>query len=97
MKKKVTILLIILFSLEIDQAGNSFNAQNANDIFSTAEGHSIKPNNPTVYSPEDVGMSSITLARIDSIVNNGIEAKAFPGCQVLVIYLVVVAMNLLPK
>jgi len=36
------------------------------------------------YLPEDVGMSSVTLARIDSIVYDGINARAFPGCQVLV-------------
>ena len=85
MKKQVTILLIILFSLIIDQAGNNFYAQNVtNGIISTTEGDSINPNSPTVYLPEDVGMSSVTLARIDSIVMNGIESNAFPGCQVLV-------------
>lgn len=34
--------------------------------------------------PEDAGMSSEKLSRIDSIVNNAILAGAFPGCQVLV-------------
>ncbi|MDL2223403.1 serine hydrolase [Bacteroidales bacterium OttesenSCG-928-M11] len=34
--------------------------------------------------PEDVGMSRQTLNHIDEIVAEGIEAKAFPGCQVLV-------------
>jgi len=34
--------------------------------------------------PEDAGMSSDTLARIDSIVNEAIREHAMPGCQVLV-------------
>lgn len=34
---------------------------------------------------EEVGMSSTTLSHIDSIVKDGIEAKAYPGCQVLIL------------
>ena len=85
MKKQTIILFIILFSLIIDQAGTNFYAQNAtNGIISTTAGDSINTLAPTLYLPEDVGMSSKTLLRIDSIVKNGIETKAFPGCQVLV-------------
>jgi len=35
-------------------------------------------------SPEEAGMSSITLAKIDDIVYESIQNKATPGCQVLV-------------
>ncbi|MGQ1891702.1 glycoside hydrolase family 3 N-terminal domain-containing protein [Thermophagus sp. OGC60D27] len=35
--------------------------------------------------PEEVGMSSVSIShKVDSIINRGIEEKAFPGCQVLV-------------
>lgn len=34
--------------------------------------------------PEDAGLSSAVLHRIDSIVNDAIVQRAFPGCQVLV-------------
>lgn len=85
MKKQVSILLIIFFSLILDQAGNDFYAQNTTNVnISTTEVDSINPITSTVYLPEDVGMSSTTLISIDSIVKNGIEANAFPGCQVLV-------------
>lgn len=36
------------------------------------------------HEPEEVGMNAIRLTAIDSIVQEGLEAKAFPGCQVLV-------------
>lgn len=84
MKKQITISLIILFSLVIDQSGTHFYAQNATNGISTTQGDTINTNTPTLFLPEDVGMSSATLTRIDSIVKNGIENKAFPGCQVLV-------------
>ncbi len=35
-------------------------------------------------SPEEAGMSSATLSHIDSIVKDGIQATAYPGCQVLI-------------
>ena len=34
--------------------------------------------------PENVGMNSEILNRIDKIANNGIKERAYPGCQVLV-------------
>ena len=34
--------------------------------------------------PEEVGMNSAKLAAIDKIVQEGLDANAFPGCQVLV-------------
>lgn len=36
------------------------------------------------YSPEEVGMRSSTLNRIERIVKSGMNARAFPGCQVFV-------------
>jgi CubicO group peptidase (beta-lactamase class C family) len=70
----------------MDQAGNIFFAETkVNDGSSSMQKDTINLNSPSVYSPEDVGMSSTTLARIDSIVKDGIKAGAYPGCQVLVI------------
>jgi len=38
-----------------------------------------------VYLPEDYGMSSSVLSKIDEIALEGIEKKAFPGCQILIL------------
>ncbi len=35
--------------------------------------------------PEELGISSQKLSRIDTIINNAIKQKAFPGCQVMAI------------
>lgn len=34
--------------------------------------------------PEEVGLNAVRLSEIDSIVQQGVAAKAYPGCQVLV-------------
>ena len=86
-KKLITILLVLLFSMIImDQTRNNFfPTARANSAFSGTEKDPVNPNMPVLYSPEDLGMSSVRLARIDSIVKNGIKARVFPGCQVLVL------------
>ena len=38
-----------------------------------------------VHTPEDYGMDSSVLAKIDEVVLEGIRAKAYPGCQVLIL------------
>ena len=38
-----------------------------------------------VYRPQDYGMDAGTLNKIDEIALEGIEAKAYPGCQVLIL------------
>ena len=38
-----------------------------------------------VYCSEDYGMNSSVLAKIDDVVLEGIRAKAYPGCQVLIL------------
>ncbi|MBQ8442337.1 MAG: serine hydrolase, partial [Bacteroides sp.] len=37
------------------------------------------------YRPEDYGMDASVLAKIDDIALEGIKAKAYPGCQVLIL------------
>ena len=86
MKKQITILLFLLFSIIVlDQGGNNFFAHaSANGVFSTPVRDAIIQNPPGISSPKEVGMSAVTLSRIDSIVKDGIKSKVFPGCQVLV-------------
>lgn len=38
-----------------------------------------------VYRPEDYGMNASVLAKIDEIAKEGIQKKAYPGCQVLIL------------
>ncbi len=77
-------LLIILFSITlIVQAGNSRTPEKG--VVSAKARSTRNHKATTLYSPEEVGMSSATLSHIDSIVKDGIGARAFPGCQVLVL------------
>ena len=38
----------------------------------------------SIANPEDVGINNNILSEIDKIANQGIEQKAYPGCQILV-------------
>jgi CubicO group peptidase (beta-lactamase class C family) len=86
MKQQLLTLLFLLFSiLPINQAGNNFSPpSHSHRTFTVQKRDSITPKAPTLYSPEEVGIKISILARIDSIVMDGMKAKAFPGCQVLV-------------
>lgn len=59
---------------------------NVNDHFFKSQGITLQKNGRFKYTiPEEVGMSSSRLhSQVDSIVNRGLEEKAFPGCQILV-------------
>ncbi|PWJ54725.1 beta-glucosidase-like glycosyl hydrolase [Dyadobacter jejuensis] len=46
--------------------------------------HTTSENLMASSHPEKVGMSSKTLQKIESIAQDGISQKAFPGCQILV-------------
>ena len=84
MRTKKIIIVIVLFSIFLcNRAGNNF--------FITAEGNfsyedsvSLIHDTSRVYLPEDVGMNSAILLRIDSIVKDGMNSRAFPGCRILV-------------
>ncbi|MDD4921935.1 MAG: serine hydrolase [Bacteroidales bacterium] len=81
MSKQAKTLLVFLFSMLImDLTGNNLYTQ-ANKVSSATRTDTIVPGS---YSPRDVGMNPATLDGIGSIVKIGMEAKAFPGCQVLV-------------
>ncbi len=53
--------------------------------FRVNDGLEVKGNLSFSYTiPEEVGLSSEKLARIDEIAQSGIDERAYPGCQILV-------------
>lgn len=53
-------------------------------LFHTGVGVTITPETPAHFIPEEHGLSSALLQRIDSIALDGIGQGAYPGCQVVV-------------
>jgi beta-glucosidase-like glycosyl hydrolase/CubicO group peptidase (beta-lactamase class C family) len=51
--------------------------------FKAGTGFSIKKTRLSYTTPDELGIDRMMLSRIDSIALNGIEIKAYPGCQVL--------------
>ena len=49
------------------------------------DGVTLGKESAKVYRPQDYGMDAGILNKIDEIVLEGIEAKAYPGCQVLIL------------
>lgn len=56
-----------------------------NDTWKKGAGLKVNGNGRLKYTlPEELGISSAKMAEIDAIVENAIQAKALPGCQVVV-------------
>ena len=55
------------------------------DYRKPGEGVVVDLKTTKVYRPEDYGMNADVLARIDEIALEGIKAKAYPGCQILIL------------
>ncbi len=55
------------------------------DLFKPGDGVTMAPEVPRTYKPEDYGMDSRVLKKIDEIALEGIRAKAYPGCQILIL------------
>ena len=55
------------------------------ELFPTGAGVTITPKTPLHFVPEEYGLSSTHLKRIDSIALDGIRQGAYPGCQVVVL------------
>ncbi len=55
-----------------------------NDEYPAGSGVDVDPNSPRNYFPEEFGMRSSVLNRIDSIALLGIREGAYPGCHILV-------------
>lgn len=53
-------------------------------LFRTGAGVTITPETPLHFIPEEYGLSSGLLKRIDSIALDGIREGAYPGCQIVV-------------
>lgn len=53
-------------------------------LFRTGEGVTITPETPLHFIPEEYGLSSVLLQKIDSVALDGIRQEAYPGCQVVV-------------
>ena len=54
-------------------------------VADAGSGVTIDPDRPRSFFPEDFGMDSLILNRIDSIAMEGIAEGAYPGCHVLVL------------
>lgn len=57
---------------------------NVQGLYAMGEGLKTETIRLGYATPEEVGMSSRTLQKIDTIVKEGIRNNAFPGCQILV-------------
>lgn len=57
----------------------------ASSFYKKGDGRMLKPNGRFTYTlPEALGISGADLQGIDAVVNEGIKAQAFPGCEVFV-------------
>lgn len=54
-------------------------------LFAAGIGETITPNTPYHYVPEEYGLSSTVLKRIEEIVGEGLKEEAYPGCQIVVL------------
>jgi len=54
------------------------------ELYFSGEGIFTQKTRLSYHEPEEVGLDPDTLKQIDRIVNAGLTAKAYPGCQVLV-------------
>ena len=54
-------------------------------LFPTGAGVMITPETPLHFIPEEHGLSSALLKKIDTIALDGIQQGAYPGCQVVVL------------
>ena len=53
--------------------------------YKVGDGVSIESGQTSAYSPEELGIKSSILNKIDSIALSGIKAGAYPGCQIYIL------------
>jgi len=82
MKKQITTILVFLFIVILNTQG--WNTHIPNGSWPAGEEKLIRPKASFESFSEDLGLNSVVLNRIDSIAKEGINAKAYPGCQVIV-------------
>lgn len=82
----VTILFFAFSFISTVQAGNNLlEGFSLKDNLLQGENDTIGLNKPILFSPKELGINPVKLNQIDDIVNAGIKARVFPGCQVLVL------------
>jgi len=64
--------------------GNGRLPVSVGDIFAEGDGLDVNLNRPYQVIPEEVGIHDEWLNEIDSIVQHGLDKKAYPGCVVMV-------------
>lgn len=77
--KPVLIILIFILTLISGRVSGLNVCETKTDSCTT---DSIKPEK--LYKPEELAMNSVTFLKIDSVVDDAIKKKVFPGCQILV-------------
>jgi len=55
------------------------------ELFKLGDGVTLSPQSPRHFIPEEYGMSSRLLAKIDTLAEEGILQGAYPGCQVVIL------------
>lgn len=70
--------------LYADATANGRLSASIGGLFATGDGVTLSPQTPHHFIPEEYGLNSRLLARIDTIAAEGISKGAYPGCQVVV-------------
>ncbi|MCD8260790.1 MAG: serine hydrolase [Bacteroides sp.] len=60
-------------------------AMNLGQLYPAGSGVTLTPDMKPTYIPEDFGMRSEVLEKIDKIARDAIAAKAIPGCQIVIL------------
>jgi CubicO group peptidase (beta-lactamase class C family) len=82
----VTVFFLSIYiNLSVRAGNTNFGSLSTNAGGWITEKDTVSRHPVSVYSPRDFGMNPGKLSHIDSIVNAGIRAKVFPGCQVMVL------------
>jgi CubicO group peptidase (beta-lactamase class C family) len=82
----VTVFFLSIYiNLSVRAGNTNFGSLSTNAGGWITEKDTVNRHPVSVYSPRDFGMNPGKLSHIDSIVNAGIRAKVFPGCQVMVL------------
>lgn len=55
------------------------------NLFATGDGQTISPKTPLHFVPDEHGVNSQLLTRIDEIAKEGIREGAYPGCQIVIL------------
>lgn len=84
MRKIFLVLFVVLFGAVSAGANSLWMIECVDTLSFVVDADTAAQAKPLLYRPEEAGMSSVKLSRVDAIVKQGIDAKAFPGCQVFV-------------